>query len=229
MDYPILGAASLGSRVADLALADARRGLHPTVGPMQPAARAARQGERIDHSSRQTSIAGEPISNASADASFVICEGSDMRAFLDAKIIAKALRDALGQRRMVLGHSDALELFARQFCFDNWNMLAAKVDAARAPGDAVRFGQAIRSSGSSSSTTRMNSPSTGAASPSTGSIGFIPARHSTCRIARRFAAASQRTSRRRDARLDLLHADARRRRVSSRVDRKALRLQSSGP
>jgi hypothetical protein len=56
-----------------------------------------------------------------------------MHTFLDSKLMAKALRQALAERGIELGHSDALELVARQFGFANWNMLAARVEAAQLP------------------------------------------------------------------------------------------------
>ena len=58
-----------------------------------------------------------------------------MHTFLDAKTMAKALRAALAERQIDLSHSDSLELVARQFGFDNWNILAARIEAARNPAD----------------------------------------------------------------------------------------------
>lgn len=55
-----------------------------------------------------------------------------MHTFLDSKIMAKALRAALAERQIDIGHSDSLELVARQFGFDNWNILAARIEAATA-------------------------------------------------------------------------------------------------
>ncbi|HEY1708796.1 MAG TPA: glyoxalase superfamily protein [Rhizomicrobium sp.] len=51
-----------------------------------------------------------------------------MRTFLDAKAMAKSLREQLAARKFALSHSECLELVARQFGFDNWNVLAAKTD-----------------------------------------------------------------------------------------------------
>ncbi len=53
-----------------------------------------------------------------------------MRDFRDAKLMAKSLREALSERRIELTHSQALELVAAQFGFDDWNVLAAKIAAA---------------------------------------------------------------------------------------------------
>ena len=53
-----------------------------------------------------------------------------MHTFLDSKSMAKALRSALAERRIDITHSDSLELVARQFGFDNWNILAARIEQA---------------------------------------------------------------------------------------------------
>jgi catechol 2,3-dioxygenase-like lactoylglutathione lyase family enzyme len=56
-----------------------------------------------------------------------------MRTFRDAKTMAKTLRaEMLARRQVDLSHSESLEIVARQFGFDDWNVLAAKVaDASR--------------------------------------------------------------------------------------------------
>lgn len=51
-----------------------------------------------------------------------------MRTFRDAKTMAKALRQGLGERNVNLTHSDCLELVARQFGVADWNTLAAQID-----------------------------------------------------------------------------------------------------
>lgn len=53
-----------------------------------------------------------------------------MHTYLDAKLMAKALRRALAERQIPLGHSDCLELVARQFGLADWNTLAASIAAA---------------------------------------------------------------------------------------------------
>src|ERR1700681_4279758 len=53
-----------------------------------------------------------------------------MRDFRDAKVIAHALRDALKSRAVEITHSESLELIAKAFGYDNWNILAAKIEAA---------------------------------------------------------------------------------------------------
>jgi hypothetical protein len=52
-----------------------------------------------------------------------------MRDFRDAKLMAKSLRDALAERKVELTHSQTLELVASQFGYDDWNVLAAKINA----------------------------------------------------------------------------------------------------
>jgi uncharacterized glyoxalase superfamily protein PhnB len=52
-----------------------------------------------------------------------------MRTFREAKEMAKALRAELRERRQVeLTHSECLEVVARQFGFDSWNILAARIE-----------------------------------------------------------------------------------------------------
>ncbi|MBB3460721.1 glyoxalase superfamily protein [Rhizobium sp. BK377] len=53
-----------------------------------------------------------------------------MRDFRDAKLMAKTLRQALADRDISLTHSETLEIVARQFGFDQWNILSAKLDEA---------------------------------------------------------------------------------------------------
>lgn len=55
-----------------------------------------------------------------------------MRTFRDAKAMAKSLRQALERRQVDLSHSECLELVAQQFGVDNWNILAARIQAADA-------------------------------------------------------------------------------------------------
>jgi ClpX C4-type zinc finger/Glyoxalase superfamily protein len=55
-----------------------------------------------------------------------------MRDFRDAKVMAHALRDALKAKTVETTHSECLELIAKAFGFDNWNILSAKIEAAGA-------------------------------------------------------------------------------------------------
>ena len=67
-----------------------------------------------------------------------------MRDFRDAKAMAHALRGALQVKAVDVTHSESLELIAKAFGCDNWNILAARIDAAvpraskeAAPADAA--------------------------------------------------------------------------------------------
>ena len=51
-----------------------------------------------------------------------------MHTYMDAKLMAKLLRQALAERGTEVSHSDCLEMVARQFGFANWNILSAKID-----------------------------------------------------------------------------------------------------
>lgn len=55
-----------------------------------------------------------------------------MYSFMDAKLMAKQLRQGLAERNIAVSHSDCLELVARQFGVANWNILSARIDAAAA-------------------------------------------------------------------------------------------------
>jgi hypothetical protein len=54
-----------------------------------------------------------------------------MRTFLDAKAMAKSLRTALDDKQHAVTHSECLEIVAAQFGLDNWNVLSARIDAAK--------------------------------------------------------------------------------------------------
>ena len=56
-----------------------------------------------------------------------------MRDFRDAKTMAHSLRDALKAKALEITYSESLELIAKAFGYDNWNILSAKIDAAE-PG-----------------------------------------------------------------------------------------------
>lgn len=53
-----------------------------------------------------------------------------MHSYLDAKVMAKSLREALVARNIALSHSECLEVVAKQFGVANWNTLAARIDIA---------------------------------------------------------------------------------------------------
>jgi ClpX C4-type zinc finger/Glyoxalase superfamily protein len=54
-----------------------------------------------------------------------------MRDFRDAKVMAHSLRDALKAKAMEITHSESLELIAKTFGYENWNILSAKIEAAQ--------------------------------------------------------------------------------------------------
>lgn len=56
-----------------------------------------------------------------------------MRDYRDAKAMATSLRQALEGQSVTVTHSQSLELVAKAFGLDNWNILAAKIEADRPP------------------------------------------------------------------------------------------------
>ena len=54
-----------------------------------------------------------------------------MRDYRDAKAMAQSLRQALTQDKLTVTHSRSLELVAQAFGLDNWNILAARIEALR--------------------------------------------------------------------------------------------------
>jgi ClpX C4-type zinc finger/Glyoxalase superfamily protein len=51
-----------------------------------------------------------------------------MRDFRDAKAMAHSLREALKAKAIQTTHSESLELIAKAFGYDNWNILSARID-----------------------------------------------------------------------------------------------------
>src|SRR6267154_2501286 len=58
-----------------------------------------------------------------------------MRDYRDAKAMARSLRDALSAKALPTTYSESLELIAKAFGYDNWNILAAKIDPAQPRAD----------------------------------------------------------------------------------------------
>src|SRR5882672_7475848 len=58
-----------------------------------------------------------------------------MRDFRDAKAMARALRDALKAKAIETTHTEALELIAKAFGYENWNILSAKIEATEPPAN----------------------------------------------------------------------------------------------
>lgn len=50
-----------------------------------------------------------------------------MRTYRDAKAMAKAMREALADADLMVSHSQALEIVAKQFGLESWNVLSAKI------------------------------------------------------------------------------------------------------
>jgi uncharacterized glyoxalase superfamily protein PhnB len=71
-----------------------------------------------------------------------------MRTYRDAKAMARALKTALAEKDIALSHGACLDIVAAQFARDNWNVLAAEIDAADdgrpAPPAAPRTGPDFR-------------------------------------------------------------------------------------
>ena len=65
-----------------------------------------------------------------------------MRDFRDAKVMARAMRETLAARGTEISHSEALEIVARQFGVETWNILCAKIEA-KPPQNAIAFEQAV--------------------------------------------------------------------------------------
>jgi catechol 2,3-dioxygenase-like lactoylglutathione lyase family enzyme len=66
-----------------------------------------------------------------------------MRDFRDAKLMAKTLRAALAAEGANLSHAQSLELTAKAFGLDSWNVLAARIKAQEAAAPAARPGGAL--------------------------------------------------------------------------------------
>ena len=60
-----------------------------------------------------------------------------MRDFRDAKAMAHALRDALKAKSVEITHSESLELIAKAFGYEDWNILSAKIAAVQLRESAV--------------------------------------------------------------------------------------------
>ncbi len=66
-----------------------------------------------------------------------------MRTHLDAKAMAKSLRDSLERRKVSVSHSECLEIVARQFGVDSWNVLAASIASSQQEDDAIALRPAV--------------------------------------------------------------------------------------
>ena len=68
-----------------------------------------------------------------------------MRNYLDAKLMAKQLRQRLAEKSVELGHSECLELVASQFGYADWNTLAARIALSKQRDDDGAGGVRFRS------------------------------------------------------------------------------------
>ncbi|NEU10579.1 hypothetical protein G3T14_00360 [Methylobacterium sp. BTF04] len=64
-----------------------------------------------------------------------------MRTYRDAKIMARALREELARRQTTLSHGECLDIVARQYGLDNWNILAARLSEDAAPRQTAALAQ----------------------------------------------------------------------------------------
>ena len=67
-----------------------------------------------------------------------------MRDLREAKAMARALRDALKANAIETTRAEALELIAKAFGYENWNILSAKIEAAEPPASDERSLSASR-------------------------------------------------------------------------------------
>lgn len=66
-----------------------------------------------------------------------------MRDFRDAKLMARTLKAELAKTNLDITHAQALELVAKQLGFDQWNILAARIAARKAPPAGIGLKPAI--------------------------------------------------------------------------------------
>jgi uncharacterized glyoxalase superfamily protein PhnB len=113
---------------------------------MQPAAPRRSPGERDGECIEKRPLFilscledGDGSADADTDAPVATEEGTDMRDFRDAKLMAKTLRAELAKANLDITHSHALELVARQLGFDQWNILSARIEADGPSQAAIEF------------------------------------------------------------------------------------------
>src|SRR5690606_20098858 len=67
-----------------------------------------------------------------------------MRTVQDAKAMAKSIRQSLAGKNLAVSHGEALEIVARQFGYDNWNILSARLEKeAAGPPGGISFTQPV--------------------------------------------------------------------------------------
>ena len=76
----------------------------------------------------------------------------------DAKMMARSLRDALGNRNVLLSHSDCLEIVARQFGLADWNTLVAKLPTEDVPAPSLSGVETSAKNDETAETTTIAAP-----------------------------------------------------------------------
>jgi hypothetical protein len=77
---------------------------------------------------------GERVGNAGSDLFRSPMKRALMRDFRDAKAMAHTLRDALKAKAVETTHSECLELIAKTFGCESWNVLSARIEAKQSLG-----------------------------------------------------------------------------------------------
>src|SRR5262245_45443797 len=79
----------------------------------------------------RTLALGERVGKAGTDLLRSPMKRCSMRDFRDAKAMARSLREALKGNALETTHSESLELIAKAFGYNNWNILSARIEEAR--------------------------------------------------------------------------------------------------
>src|SRR5271169_1449646 len=77
------------------------------------------------------------VGKAGTDPIRSLMRSGPMRDFRDAKTMAHALRSALKIKAVEVTHSDCLELIAKAFGLESWNVLSAKIAAVGSSDEAA--------------------------------------------------------------------------------------------
>ena len=70
-----------------------------------------------------------------------------MRTYLESKAMAKAMRERLAEKGVDIAHSEALEIVAHQYGLETWNILSARIDAAKSGSTGARPETGLRLEG----------------------------------------------------------------------------------
>ena len=70
-----------------------------------------------------------------------------LRDYRDAKAMAHTLREALAAKAFTLNHSECLELVAKSFGVETWNILSARIEADKPSPSAARLSAAAETTG----------------------------------------------------------------------------------